>query len=287
MFDGLSARATSSTPQRECSQGSRADFFPPPRLLRDALQQLSVRGAGPPRAITRARRVARQHLGRDGVRGVLQDGHVGACRRARARRDGLGARLLPSLRANDHPPPRHRLTRTPRPLLPTRSAPACTWASSSRVLSWARRCAVVPPAPRRRARSPPRRAARARPPVAGRRSSLAARRGSPFLGLSPPRVRARARAFATPRAAGPRAPRRRDHPRVSRAVANPAGSLDLARSRREFARPRWPPTRKNEAPIPRHPASLKKTNNPNPRLSSVRSTDLKRIPPPNVPPTRS
>ena len=114
-----------------------------------------------------------------------------------------------------------------------RAARACTWASSSRVLSWARRCAVVPPAPRRRARSPPRRAARARaPPVAGRRSSLAARRGSPFLGLSPPRVRARARAFATPRAAGPRAPRRRDHPRVSRAVANPAGSLDLARSRR-------------------------------------------------------
>lgn len=137
---------------------------------------------------------------------------------------------------------------------------------------------------------PRREGARARPPVAGRRSSLAARRGSPFLGLSPPRVRARARAFATPRAAGPRASRRRDHPRVSRAVANPAGSLDLARSRREFARPRWPPTRKDEAPIPRHPvcaASLEKTNNPNPRLSSVRSTDLKRIPPPNVPPTRS
>ena len=100
-------------------------FSAPPRLLRDALQQLSVRGAGPPRATTRARRVARQHLGRDGVRGVLQDGHVGACRRARARRDGLGARLLPSLRANDHPPPPSPRAldspaRTPRP--PSRRA---------------------------------------------------------------------------------------------------------------------------------------------------------------------
>ena len=206
-------------------------FSAPPRLLRDALQQLSVRGAGPPRAITRARRVARQHLGRDGVRGVLQDGHVGACRRARARRDGLGARLLPLLRANDHPP-RHRLARSTHPHAPPAPPPDAQRSSvyvgvviaGALVGEKVRRRSARPPTPRalasapRRARAPSRRGSSVQP---GRAS-----RFSLFRAFPPARSRPRARVRDPPsgrtsRVATPRPPARLARGREPRRLARP------------------------------------------------------------------
>ena len=149
------------------------------------------------------------------------------------------------------PPPRHRLTRTPRPLLPTRSAPACTWASSSRVLcgrEGARRSAR----PRRRARSPPRRAARA---PTRRGSSVQpgrASRFSLFRAFPPARSRPRARVRDPPsgrtsRAATPRPPARLARGREPRRLARPRAIASrirptaMAPDEKKRSAHSWPP----------------------------------------------
>ena len=97
-----------------------------------------------------------------------------------------------SVRPNDHPRPltSRRLT----PILPSsNSAPACTWPSSSRVLSSARRCA--PPQPRPMPALP-----RVPPPTPVFPGSV--QPGAVFFRAFPPRERARAGGTPRPPASG-------------------------------------------------------------------------------------
>ena len=105
----------------------------------------------PPRPLQGCAGIADQQLGHH-VRGFLQGDHVGACTPSGDARRGTFAVappppcvLLPHIGStNDHP----RLLTSCRlsPIFPSsNSAPACTWPSSSRVLSSARRCAPPPP----------------------------------------------------------------------------------------------------------------------------------------------
>ena len=201
---------------------------------------------------------------------------------AHARRDGLGARLPLALRAND--PPAIASHTHPPPPPPDAQRPACVGVviAGALVGEKVRRRSRPPPTPR----APPLRAApRAR---ALRRGSWSMQPRVAVLpaGLSPARSRPRARVRPPERpdsrAAAPRPPAR-----LAR-VANPAGSLDLARSRREFLTAMTPDEKKRSAHSGTPCARVSEENKqPNPRLSSVRSTDLKRIPPPaSLPPGR-
>ena len=153
----------------------------------------------PPRHCRGARGIADQQLGHH-VRGFLQGDHVGACTPSGDARRGTFAVAPPPpcvflphiVSTNDQP----RLLTSCRlsPIFPSsNSAPACTWPSSSRVLSSARRCA--PPQPRSMPALP-----RVPPPTPVFPGSV--QPGAVFFRAFPPRERARAGGTPRPPASG-------------------------------------------------------------------------------------
>ena len=121
------------------------------KLIRKILQNLpwvrvpALSPLLPPRHCRGARGIADQQLGHH-VRGFLQGDHVGACAPSDDTRRGTSAfappppcSLPPHIGSTQRPPSPLTSCRLTTILPSSNSAPACTWPSSSRVLSSARR----------------------------------------------------------------------------------------------------------------------------------------------------